>query len=103
MARSMLEVDATVLDPVIAGTSDEFLDPAAPFGVPTLIIAADPAKPDAVATVEAAKHYVSISRDVELVVIDGAGHLIHNERASRERFRTAVLGFLDRFAPTSPA
>jgi pimeloyl-ACP methyl ester carboxylesterase len=103
MARSMLDVDATVLDPVLDGSSGAFLDPAAPFGVPTLVIAADPAKPDAVATVEAAKHYESISRDVEVVVVDGAGHLIHNERASRERFRTVVLGFLDRFASTSPA
>jgi esterase len=103
MARSMLEVDATVLDPVIAGTSDQFLNPASPFGVPTLVVAADPAKQDAVARVEDARHYASISGDVEVVVIDGAGHLIHNERASRERFRTAVLGFIDRFASTSPA
>jgi esterase len=96
MALSMLDLDATVLDPVIAGTSDPFLDPATPFGVPTLLIAADPAKPDAVATVERAHHYASISRDVEVVVMDGAGHLIHNERASRERFRTVVLGFVER-------
>jgi pimeloyl-ACP methyl ester carboxylesterase len=98
MARSMLDVDATVLDPVIAGTSGPFLDPAAPLGVPTLLVAADPAKPDAVATVEVAEHYAAISRDVELVVMDGAGHQIHNERATRERFRTVVLGFLDRLA-----
>ena len=103
MARSMLEVDATVLEPVIAGTSDEFLDPAVPFGVPTLIIAADPAKQDAVVTIEAAQHYANISDDVDVVVIDGAGHLIHNERASRERFRTVVMGFLDRLASAPPA
>jgi esterase len=96
MARAMLEVDATVLDPVISGTSGAFLDPAVPLGVPTLLVAADPAKPDAVATVEAAGHYASISPDVEVVVLEGAGHLIHNERAGRERFRTAVVGFLDR-------
>jgi pimeloyl-ACP methyl ester carboxylesterase len=98
MASSLLEVDATVLDPVLAGTAGVFLDPAVPFGVATLVIAADPAKPDAVASPEAAEHYASISSDVEVVVIDGAGHLIHNERAGRERFRTALLGFLDRYA-----
>jgi pimeloyl-ACP methyl ester carboxylesterase len=100
MAQSMLDVDATVLDPVLAGTSDPFLDPATPFGVPTVIAAADPAKPDAVATVEGARHYASISPDVEVVVVDGAGHLIHNERNSRQRFRTLVLEFLDRLAST---
>ncbi len=99
MALSMLDVDATVLDPVLAGASLPFLDPAVPFGVPTLIVGADPARPDAVATVEATEHYASMSTDVEVVVIDGAGHAIHNERASRERFRAAMLGFLDRLAP----
>src|SRR6185436_541261 len=73
MARAMLEVDATVLDPVISGTSGVFLDPAAPLGVPTLVVAADPAKPDAVTTVASADHYASISPDVEVVVVEGAG------------------------------
>jgi pimeloyl-ACP methyl ester carboxylesterase len=100
MAAAMLEVDATVLDPVISGTSGTFLDPAVPFGVPALLIAADPAKPDAVTSVDAAHHYASISPDVEVVVMEGAGHLIHNERAGRERFRTAVVGFLDRLPST---
>lgn len=100
MALSMLDVDASVLDPVIAGTSDPFLDPATPFGVPTVIVAADPVKPDAVATVDGARHYASISPDVQVVVIDGAGHLIHNERDGRERFRTVVMDALDRLAST---
>jgi esterase len=95
MASSLLEVDATVLDPVLAGTSGAFLDPAMPFGVATLLIAADPAKPDAVAVPEAVAHYASLSTDVEVVVVDGAGHVIHNERSGRERFRTALTGFLE--------
>src|SRR4029077_13496712 len=32
MARSLLEVAASVLDPVLAGRMDRFLDPAVPFG-----------------------------------------------------------------------
>jgi esterase len=96
MAASLLEVDATVLDPVLTGTLGTFLDTAVPFGVPTLVIAADPAKPDAVASPAAAAHYASISDDVEVLVVDGAGHAIHNEHVGREPFRVALTAFLDR-------
>jgi len=30
------------------------------------------------------------------VVLSGAGHLVHDELASRDRFRSAALGFMDR-------
>jgi esterase len=96
MAASMLEVDAAVLDPVLAGTTGNFLDPAVGFGVATLLIVADPAKPDAVASTEMAEHYASISADVEVEVIEGAGHVIHNEQKGREPFRAALSRFLDR-------
>jgi len=96
MAASMLEVDAAVLDPVLAGATGDFLDPALGFSVATLLIAADPAKPDAVASPEMAEHYASISADVQIEVIEGAGHVIHNERAGREPFRAALSRFLDR-------
>jgi esterase len=94
MASSLLEVDASVLDPVLAGETGAFLDPASPFGVPALVIAADPAQPDAVASPDAAAHYASMSADVGVIVVAGAGHSIHNEHAGREPFRTALLGFL---------
>ncbi len=99
MAGSLLEADATVLDPVLNGTISAFLDPTIPFGVPSLILAADPSKPDAVASPAAAQHYVDISPDVELLIVDGSGHLIHDELASREVLRQAVFAFLDRVAP----
>ncbi len=100
MAMSMLKVDATVLDPVLGGTLGTFLDPAVPWLVPTLLIAADPERPDSVTTVEAAEHYASISPHVEVVVVEGAGHQIHNERRARERFRSAVMGYLGGLAST---
>lgn len=96
MASSLLEVDGTVLDPVLDGTMGTFLDPTVPFAVPTLIVAADPAKPDAVASPAAAEHYASISPDVDVVVVDGAGHTIHNEHVGREPFLAALRTFLDR-------
>ncbi len=98
MASAMLEVDATVLDPVVDGTITSFVDPALPFAVPSLILVADPAKPDAAASPRSAAHYASISPDVEVTVVAGAGHLIHDEKASRAVVRDAVLGFLDRVA-----
>ena len=101
MAGSLLDVDATVLDPVLSGTIESFLDPTVPFGVPSLIVCADPAKPDAVADPNLARHYADLSADVEVLVVDGAGHLIHDELASRDTFRDAVMSFLDRVAPTS--
>lgn len=98
MASALLEVDATVLDPVLAGTSGSFLDPARGFGVPSLILAADPSKPDAVADPTVAQYYAERSPALEVRVIDGAGHLLHDERKSRGTFVAAVAEFLGRVA-----
>jgi pimeloyl-ACP methyl ester carboxylesterase len=99
MAGSLLTVDASVLDPVLTGTIQSILDPDQPFGVPSLIVCADPTKSDAVADTAMAQHFADLSPTTEFIVLDGAGHLIHDELASRERFRDALLGFLDRVAP----
>ena len=99
MAASMLQVDATVLDPVLNGTTPSFLDLAVPFGAPSLIITADPSKPDAVADPKTAQHYAELSSDVDVMVISGAGHLIHDEKASRATFLAAVRSFVDLVAP----
>lgn len=99
MATAMLAVDAAVLDPVLTGEMRAFVERSAPFEVPSLIVTADPAKPDAVASAELAGGFASISKDIEVLTVDGAGHLIHDEQASRDTFRTAVLAFLDRIAP----
>ena len=101
MAAALLSVDASVLDPVLAGTIGSFLDPDAPFRAPSLIVCADPAKPDAVADPALAARFADISPATEFVVIDGAGHLMHDELASRDRFRDAALGFIDRLS-TAP-
>ncbi len=96
MAESMLRVDASVLDPVLSGDIEAFLDPAVPFAVPSLVVCADPAKPDAVASPELASAFADISPATETFVVEGAGHLIHDELASRDVFRRAALNFLDR-------
>src|SRR4051794_19998537 len=97
MARSLLHVDATVLDPVLSGSMEPFLDDDAGFAVPTLILTADPTKPDAVADPRMARRFAGLSDDVEVRTVEGAGHLIHDEKGSRAVFKSAVLEFLDRY------
>jgi len=96
MAESMLGVDASVLDPVLTGNIEAFLNPAMPLAVPSLIVCADPAKPDALASPELANAFADISPVTEVFVVKGAGHLIHDELASRDTFRSTTLDFLHR-------
>lgn len=85
-----------MLDPVLTGNIEDFLDPAVPFAVPSLVVCADPAKPGAVASPELARAFAEISTGTEVLVVEGGGHLIHDELASRDAFRSAVVDFLDR-------
>ena len=96
MAESMLKVDASVLDPVLTSNIEAFLNPALPLAVPSLIVCADPAKPDALASPELANAFADISPVTEVFVVEGAGHLIHDELVSRDTFRKTALDFLHR-------
>jgi pimeloyl-ACP methyl ester carboxylesterase len=96
MAGSLLAVDVAVLDPVLDGTVTSEFDLDAPLPQPCLIVAADPARPDSIADPDLARHLSEISPATEVVVVEGAGHLIHDELASRETFRSAAVEFLDR-------
>ena len=96
MAESMLKVDASVLDPVLTSNIEAFLNPAMPLAVPSLIVCADPAKPDALASTELANAFADISPVTEVFVVEGAGHLIHDELVSRDTFRKTALDFLHR-------
>lgn len=101
MAGSLLAVDVAVLDPVLDGGIGAFLDPDAPFGVPSMILAADPSKPDAVADPTVARHFADISPATEVHVVEGAGHLIHDELVSRNEFRSVALDFIERATSTA--
>jgi pimeloyl-ACP methyl ester carboxylesterase len=96
MAGSLLTVDVTVLDPVLNGTITSEFDLDAPLLRPCLVIAGDPAQPDSIADPEVARHLADLSPATEVLVVDGAGHLIHDELASRDTFRSATVEFLDR-------
>jgi esterase len=94
MARTLLQLDATVLDPVLDGTMVQAFDPSKPIPVPTLVLAADPTSPDAVVRPEDAERLVATSPLAECRVMAGSGHLMHDSLGQRDAFRDAVLAFL---------
>ncbi len=98
MAGSILAVDPAVLDPVLDGVLDSLLDPERGVVPPTLIVTADPTKPDAICDPDAARDLADRSTATEVVTVAGAGHLIHDEIASRAQFRALTLEFLGRVA-----
>mgnify|MGYP001828562305 FL=1 len=96
MAGSLLAVDPAVLDPVLGGALDPLLDADRGIVTPTLIVTADPAVPGAICDPDAARDLAANSSAMEVVTVSGAGHLIHDEVASRAQFRALTLEFLDR-------
>ena len=99
MATSLMQLDATVLDPVLEGRIVKAFDANATIPVPTLILAADPASPDAVVGAADVEQLARVSPHVEVRVVPGASHLIHDELANRQVFLDAVLDFLKANVP----
>jgi pimeloyl-ACP methyl ester carboxylesterase len=90
-AYSLLHLDVAVLDPVIDGSLLAGTDVESPVNVPVRILAAelDPAF--------AAEHEARLAvshPDVTVERIAGAGHLIHDAKASRARYLDEVERFL---------
>lgn len=96
-ASSQLRVDVGVLDVMVdPGLPRERVpfDVDDPVEVPLLVLLADPARPDAIVGRERqAKLEGAGSPDLEVVVVAGAGHYLHDERAHRPTF----LAHLDRW------
>ena len=99
LAAALIDVDATVLDPVLAGALPPWTHPDRPFAVPGLLFAGDPTLPDTAARPAAVDHVAGLSPELEVLTVDGAGHLIHDGVESRATFRDATIAFLDRVAP----
>jgi len=95
MAEGLLQLDASVLDAVLEGTMAPVFDPEKPITVPTLVLAADPAMPDAVVHRSDLERLAVHSPHARARVVAGAGHLIHDERANRHIVLEEVLAFLD--------
>jgi pimeloyl-ACP methyl ester carboxylesterase len=94
-AASFLDVDARVLDGVLDGRSQPAEDWTQAIPVPTLLIAADPASPDA-AGPEGVEALRINTPTAEIHVLEGATHLIHEEVAQRDRMTELVTDFLAR-------
>jgi len=100
MAEAMLQLDATVLDPVLDGTSAPVFDPHRPLPVPGIVLAADPAMRDAVTRPADLALLAEHSPRVECRTVTGSGHLIHDSKQHRDDVRTAVRDLLALLSPT---
>ncbi len=101
MAETMLQLDATVLDGVVGGTTVATYVPAQGIPVPALVVGADPASPDAVVRPADAALLREVTPHVEIQVVSGASHLLHDELLHRDDFRRLLLGFLHAHAPAT--
>jgi pimeloyl-ACP methyl ester carboxylesterase len=93
-AVGLLQLDATVLDPVLAGKLAPPVDLAQPIGVPGVLLAADPASPDHVVQTEHLETLARTSPQLQAWAVPGATHQIHGALATRAVFAAAVRGLL---------
>jgi pimeloyl-ACP methyl ester carboxylesterase len=96
MAEAMLQLDATVLDPVFDGSSTPVFDPHRELPVPGIVVAGDPASPDTIVREPDVARLAENSPKVECRVVRGAGHLIHDSKAHRPAVLDAVRDVLAR-------
>lgn len=94
MAAGMLDVDASVLDPVLEGTAGQVFDPSRPLGTFVAAVAADPASPDAVTSPADLAKLTALNPSASTHTLPGANHLIHDTIGQRERFWSIVSEFL---------
>src|SRR3546814_19127039 len=86
----MLQLDASVLDPVFDGTSVPVFDPDRPLPVPGIVLAGDPASPDTIVREPDLARLAAHSPGVARRVITGVGHLIHDSKEHRQTVLDAV-------------
>lgn len=96
MAEGLLQLDATVLDPVLDGSSHPVFDPHRELPVPGIVLSADPRLPDAVTQPGDLDLLRTHSPQVECQVVAGSGHLIHDSRQHRQVVLDAVEDLLGR-------
>ena len=96
MAEAMLQLDASVLDPVFDGSHAPVFDPERALPVPGIVIAGDPTLPDTLVREADLARLAARSPEVESRVADGCGHLIHDSRQHRAMVLAAVEDLLAR-------
>jgi pimeloyl-ACP methyl ester carboxylesterase len=94
-AYALLHLDLEVLDRVIDGSLLAATDTASPLAVPVLVLAADDAFGAAFPTAHE-RRLKTTHPDVAVVRLPGAGHSIHDGRASRPAYAEQLERFLTR-------
>jgi pimeloyl-ACP methyl ester carboxylesterase len=96
MAEGMLQLDASVLDPVFDGSHAPVFDPHRELPVPGIVLAGDPSMPDTIVRAAELANLTANSPKIEQRVVTGAGHMIHDARAHRQAVLDAVRDLLAR-------
>ena len=96
MAEAMLQLDASVLDAVFDGTIAPVFDPRRELPVPAIVVAGDVASPDTIVREPELALLEEHNPKVEVRVVPGAGHLIHDSREHRGAVLEAVRDLLAR-------
>ncbi len=94
MATALLQLDATVLDPVLDGSMTAVYNPHGTIPVPGLVLAGDSAQPDTIVRAGEIALLAEHSPHIEVRVVAGAGHLIHDSLAHRATMLAAIQEFL---------
>lgn len=94
MATALLQLDATVLDPVLDGSITAAYNPLDTIPVPGLVLAGDSAQPDTIVRAGEIALLAEHSPHVEVRAVAGAGHLIHDSLAHRATMLAAIQEFL---------
>ena len=96
MAEAMLQLDATVLDPVFDGTNTPVFDPHRELPVPGIVVTGDLASPDTIVREPERALLTKNSPKIEQRAVAGAGHLIHDAKQHRQAVLDAVRDLLAR-------
>jgi len=94
MASALMQLDATVLDPVLDASMTTAYNPHATIPVPGVVLAGDSAQPDTIVRAGEIALLAQHSPHIDVRVVAGAGHLIHDSLSFRAIELAAVQEFL---------
>jgi esterase len=97
MAEGYTLLDPAVYDSAIDDSALASFDPSMPVGAPGLLLQAD-ARRGAAFFGDHAARLEAVSPSVEIVVLEGVGHLIHNSRSHRAQYVDRLHRFLEAHA-----
>ena len=94
MASGLLRLDASVLDPALDGTLEAVFDPHAAIPAPGIVLAGDETDPSTIVRGREKALLAANSPHVDVRIVSGAGHMIHDAFEHREVMRAALWQLL---------